>query len=154
MKTVKINKETFIDRTIDKDTGELLDVNVSRKHDLLVVSSKEQFFYTYHSLIGLINGLDGSAIKLLQWISMNAQYNTNMVSLSKSVCELIKRDIGLSYQTVRNIVVRLKKENVLIPMGGKDATYRINPKFFWKGEMNERLKTMKYILEIECPECL
>ena len=106
---------------------------------------------TYLSAISLLDDLDKVSIKVLFYCNMYCQWETNMISLTKGILKDMEEKIGLKYQTIRNSIVKLKKLGVFIDLGG--ATYRINPKYYWKGSSNSRVKTMKYVLEIECPEC-
>lgn len=115
------------------------------------VLGQECFFYTYPDALALIDDLDKVSIKVLYYCNINAQWNTNMIALTKPVLLDIEKKIGLKYQTVRNAISKLKKLNILIDLGS--ATYRINPRYYWKGNSSDRLKTMKYVLEVECEFC-
>ena len=137
---------------VDKATGEILDENTEVKTDSYLTKSKEEIYYTYLSAISLIDHLDKVAQKVLFYCNMYCQWETNMISLTKGILKDMEEKIGLKYQTIRNSIVKLKKMGVFIDLGG--ATYRIYPKYYWKGSYNSRIKTMKYVLEIECPDCL
>lgn len=147
-------KEQVIGRTItvnnfvDNDTGELLDSDIQIKHDSILLDSKEKFMFTYTAIIGAIEDLPKGATRLLAWCALNAEFNTNLIVLNKVFKKRITEDIGMPEQTIRNNITRLRDFGALIPEGS--ATYRIHPKYYWRGERSVRNKTLKYILEIEC----
>lgn len=105
----------------------------------------------YPDVLGLLDELDKVSIKVLTHCSLICTPNTNMVALTLPFIQQIAKSSKLSVQTIRNSIVKLSKKNALIPMGS--ATYRINPRYYWKGNSSERKKTMEYILRIECPSC-
>lgn len=151
MKLKKVKTDVVVNNFIDENTGEVLDTDISIKHHKIVVEDNESFFWTYLGAISLIDDLDKVSIKVLYYCNINAQWNTNMIALTKPVLLDIEKKIGLKYQTVRNAISKLKKLNILIDLGS--ATYRINPRYYWKGNSSDRLKTMKYVLEVECEFC-
>lgn len=151
MKVIKIKTDQVNNNFIDVETGEVIDQSVEIKHHKKVVDDKESFYWTYLSVMSLLDDIDKTSFKLLFYCVHNCQWNTNVISLTKPILKDIESKLGLKYQTCRNAISKLKKLGVFIDLGS--ATYRINPRYYWKGETKERLKTMKYILEIECPEC-
>ncbi len=142
---------TVINNYIDPETAELLDVSVDIKTHTIVVDSKDQFAFVYSNVIGALKGLNGTDIKLLIHCSQHCIYNTNVVSLNKYFLEGIAKTYDTSVGSLKNSIIRLVQKSVLIKMGS--GTYRVNPRYFWRGESNERLTTMKFILEVECPHC-
>lgn len=151
MKTIKVKTESVTTNFIDKETGEILEVGQEIKHHKIVVDTRRDFVMMHIPVIGLIDGLDNTTIKVLIWCGLNASYNANTVNLTKPMCEEITKEFKISYQTIKNSISKLSKQKALIPMGS--GTYRVNPRYFWKGQTSEKLKTMKYILEVECPNC-
>lgn len=150
MKSKPTYKERIINNFISED-GELLDSSEDIKTHKLVFNSKESFSFMYAFFLGLLDDLDNTTIKVLSWCSINCTYNSNIVNLTKPMCEKITSLYGIQYQTIKNSITKLKKKNILIALGS--GTYCINPRYVWRGESKERLKTMKYILEMECSEC-
>ena len=151
MKLKNKYSETVVNNYIDSDTGELLNFDVEVKTHKIVVEGKDQFAFMYSSIIGALNGLNGSDIKLLMFCSLNCTYNSNIIALNSHFLELISSQSGVSVGSLKNSLTSLHKKNILIKLGG--ATYRVNPRYFWKGENTERTKTMKFILEVECTDC-
>lgn len=150
MEQIVVKTELVTNNFINED-GELLEVSEEIKKHKIVVGDNKSFSMVYNTIIGLYDGLDKVAIKILTWCGINAQHNTNVVNLTKPMCTLITKEYGLSYNTIKNAISRLAKKKALFPLGS--GTYRVNPKYYWKGSVDSRRRTMKYILEVECPEC-
>ncbi len=151
MKTIKTRKEKVVNNYIDSKTGELIDQSIERKHHTIVIDDKETFYWTYLAVEALLEDIDKVQFKVLFYCMLNCQWNKNLIILNKTVLQDIEKKVGLKYQTVRNAISKLKKRGVFIELGS--ATYRINPRYYWRGTSEERLRTMNYILEIECPNC-
>lgn len=151
MKQIKIKTDTVVNNYFNEETGEITNQEINVKHHKIIIADKESFALQYSEIIGKMKNLNGNDIKLLAYCSLNAEHNTNRIALTKPICEEIFEGLEIPYQSIRNSAAKLVKEKVLIPLGS--ATYRVNPKYYWRGNSNERLKTMKYILEIECPDC-
>lgn len=148
MKTRKVKSESTKNTYIDSETGEILDTDKEIKHHKIVVDGREAFAMMYSSVIGAIEDMDRATVKVLVWCSLNTTYNSNIISLTKPMCNQITKDYSIQYNTIKNCITKLKRRNILIPLGS--GTYRVNPKYFWKGESNKRRETMKYVLEVEC----
>lgn len=148
---VKNIHETVKNNYIDFETGEVVETDIDLKIHKVVVNSKETLAFVSSVILGLFDDLDGTELKLITYCAVNAEYNSNTVNLTKPMCQLISDKLQVGYQTIKNTISKLKKKNVLIPLGS--GTYRVNPKYAWKGTTDERKKMMKYILEIECPDC-
>ncbi len=144
MKVKKVKTDTYTTNNVNIETGEILSVETEIKHHKIVVDDRENFVMMYASVIGLIDELDKVGVKLLVWCSSNCTMNSNLVNLSKPMCEEIGKTFDLKLQTIKNAIVKLKKKNVLLPVGS--ATYRVNPRYFWRGDAGNR---KKYILEID-----
>ena len=143
--------ETVVNNFIDSETGELIDTSVQIKTHTIIVPSKEQFAITYASLIGAIKHLDGVGVKILMYCSLNCTYNSNLISLTKPYIHQISLAFDLSEGSIKSSIRKLVREKILIPQGS--GAYRVNPRYFWKGDNNSRHEKMKYVLEVECPTC-
>lgn len=132
---------------IDKETGEVIS---EYKHDSIVVGSPGEFYQVYASIVGLIEEVKPMDIKVFvaTWRFANS---ANKFALTKSLKEEIaeRNKIGLS--TVNNSITNLVNMGLLIRIDR--ATYRINPRYFWKSSRANRKKTLKYVLEFECKDC-
>jgi len=151
MKLVTKRKETVQNNYFDQETGELIDVAIEKKEHTIVVDDEPAFAMVYTKIIGLIDGLDNTSIKVLMWGILNCNYNTNIVSFTKPMCDMIGEEYNLKYGSIKNAISKLSTRKVLLPMGS--GMYRINPRYAWKGGSSERKKTMQYVLTIECPGC-
>ena len=143
MKVIKVNKQKVITHTTDTQ-GVILDTSVETKHDLVVTNSDETFCTLFGGLISIADGIDKLGWKVLLYCSQNCDINSNYINLGKHsrkrICELY----SLSDGSVKNAVCRLAKSGALIR--DDSSVYRVNPKYFWRGNQGER---KKYILEIE-----
>lgn len=144
---IGVKKHTVVNNYVDSHTGELIDVDIQVKKESVVFNSKESFFMGYSAIIGVLNKLNGASVKVLQWSCIKADYNTNRISLQRVVCEEIAESLGLSYSAVKNAIVSLVKSGVFVREGV--ALYRINPKYYWRGDSASRSEAMKFILEFE-----
>lgn len=151
MKIVTKYGGTVVSNFINPETAELIDTLVEVKTHTIAVESKDQFAFIYASIIGALQGLNGGDIKLLMYCSMNCTLNSNMIPLNSHFLAEAAKQLGVSPGSLRNSIMSLTKKGILIKVGS--GTYRVNPRYFWRGDTNERLKTMKYILEVECPNC-
>jgi hypothetical protein len=151
MKLVTTKTDKVVNNYFDNTTGELIDVDIEQKEQSIIVDDEPNFAMIYTKIIGLIDGLDNTSIKVLMWGILNCNYNTNIVSFTKPMCEMIGQEYNLKYGSIKNAISKLATKQVLIAMGS--GMYRINPRYAWKGGSSERKKTMKYVLTIECPTC-
>lgn len=144
-------KGTVVNNYINPETGELIDTDVDIKTQTILVESKEQFAFTYSAIIGALNKLTGADIKMLTYISLKAEYNTNVVVLIKPFLQKLSEEVDLSVDTLKASIANLKKQGIIIPLGS--GAYRINPRYFWRGDSTERKNKLKFVLEVECPTC-
>lgn len=151
MRKAKVGTHSTINNFIDAVTGEILDTQEDVKHHKIAVTNKDMFFMWFAEVSGIIDNLDRVEMTLIHWCGTNASYNENMVNLTKPACDMITKKHGIGYGTIKNAVSRLAKKKILIPLGS--GTYRVNPRYFWKGDTKNRTKTMNFILEVECEDC-
>lgn len=144
MKVIRANKREVVTHITDSVSGVVLDTTIETKHDLIITSSDETFCTLFGGLISIVDGIDKLGWKVLLYCSQNCDINTNYINLGKHsrkrICELYL----LSDGSVKNAVCRLAKTGALIR--DDSSVYRVNPKYFWRGNQGER---KKYILEIE-----
>lgn len=143
--TIVTSKDTIIDH----ETGEVIKENINYKRILL--KTKEDFFYTYSSVIGLYKDLSGAEIKILSWLMLNqSNLGNNLIIINKYVKEKISIDMGISIYTVKNSVKPLVEKGFLIKEGSmRSGTYLINPEYYWKGDYASRTKTLRLMLEVK-----
>lgn len=146
METKEINKGKIVTNFVDVDSGEVLGTEVETKSEVIVLDNKEAFFMTYLSILGVVDQLDKVCQKVLMYCNMNSEYDENVIHLTKYNIEKMEKNIGLKYQTIKNCITKLKKKEFLFPLGG--GSYLINPKYYWKGSSDGRVKCYKYVLEL------
>ncbi len=151
MKTKTVRLDKVVNNFVDPDTGELLELSSNIKRHTIVVDDKETFAFQYASIIGVFKELHGNDIKVLTYCSLHAETNTNRIALTRPICDDITKKLNIPYQSIRNSLAKLVDKDILISLGS--ATYRISPKYYWRGNSTARLTTMKYILDVECPNC-
>lgn len=149
MRKRKVGIERVVNNFMDSKTGEILEVDEEIKVHNIIVESPVQFAMIHVPILAMLDELDKVAIKVLVWCALNADYNENTVNLTKPKCACITKQFKISYQTIKNSITRLAKKKAIIALGS--GTYRVNPKYFWKGQNTVKRKKMKYILEVECP---
>lgn len=147
MKLKKIKTDTVTNNFINIETGEIIDTDTDTKHQKIVIKEKEAFCLMYGAVTGIVNELDKISIRILVWCATNCIMNSNKINLGKPMCDEITKLTGLSYGTIKNSITRLSKAGALISLGS--GTYRVHPRYFWRGADADRMKTMRYVLEIE-----
>lgn len=146
MKLKKGAKETLVNNYLTED-GEVLETTVDIKHHMVVTNDGETFAMVFGSVIGLLDGLDKMSVKVLVWCSQNCLLNSNIINLGKAYRANMCKEFDVADQTVKNAVSILKLRGALIHIGC--GTYKLHPRYFWRGDMGTRRKALKYILEIE-----
>lgn len=140
-------KRHHTDSVIDSETGEVID---QKTHSYLVGNNTE-FYITYCKVIGLMEDMGLAEVKTLAWLVSNLQFNNNMISVSMGIKKKIATDMGIGISSINNGLVKLVKRGILYRQkdyGGRDAIYFIHPAYFWKGDVSERNKRLKYVLEV------
>jgi predicted transcriptional regulator len=139
--------ETATVTTIDEE-GTVLDVETKRKR--IVVHSAEQYFATFSKIVGVLKDLNGSDVKVMTYIIMNAPIGSNFVCIGKAYKEQIAKEIGIAEETVRKSLLSLANNKILIrnKEHQRSGCYHINPEYYWKGDMAGRNSAMKWLLEL------
>ena len=154
LKTVYTQSE--MQREIDKNTGEVLSENFESKMTKILAGDRDEFFMLYSSFIGVLTGLTPVETKVFLLL---LQYSNaaNSVGISKAdrivIAKKLHAEIGKSYSeiSVFRALKGLVDKRVLIKK--QKSFFKINPRYYWRGSYNDRIKALKYTLEVECPEC-
>jgi hypothetical protein len=139
-------KKHYSEISIDSATGEVIDEKVHR----YLIDNDTEFYITYCKVLGLMENMGLGEIKTLAWLVSHLQFNNNMISASIGVKRKIAEDMKIGVNSVNNALVKLVKCGVLYRddnSSGRDAIYYIHPEYFWKGEVSERNRKLKYVLE-------
>ena len=142
-KQQKIKTERTTNNYIDSETGELLGQDLDIKHTKILVSSEEQFAVIYSDIITAMEGLSTPTKTLFTYININ----TNEITLVKHKIEQLSKEADIAVSTIKKSITDLVKKGILIKRGS--GVYLINPKYYWRGTINNRKKSLKYILELE-----
>lgn len=141
MKEVKIKTIETVDNSFSTETGELIDSNRDIKNITIFVEDGESFAYVFSSIIGALKGLNGNDVLVLTYCSLNAEFNTNRITINKPIAEEIQSTLGVPYQSVKNSVSKMAKMGMLQKLGS--GTYLINPHYYWRGKRHDRGKVAK-----------
>lgn len=134
--------------TVDED-GVVIDEQV--KVHKYIVEDKEQFFLGYVSLLSLFyTELSLAEIKIYSYLLQHYP-TTNSFAVIKTIKEDISKVTSLKIGTIDNAMMLLVKNKLLYSVGR--ATYKINPRYAFKGNTTDRKKALKVMLELECPDC-
>lgn len=135
--------------TVVSEHGEILEQNI--KNIKYLANSQEEFFIIYASTIGLIeNGMSEAETKLYAHILRN--YNVGAeIGISKQMRINIGKKLELNERTVLNTLGMLTSKKLLYTT--TKGIYKINPRYAYKGSTINRNKDLKFVLEVECPDC-
>ncbi len=148
LKKVETTKESL--QVIDAETGELIETKSDSKSRTILVNNEKEFYQLYYSINGIIDKLSLAESRLLLHLSMMCD-GENKIALPLYVKEEIAKSSTLHIQTINNCLTALTKKGIVIRVA--TGLYRVNPRYVWKRSQSERDKMLKYILEVECPNC-
>jgi hypothetical protein len=143
---LKTGKEEVI-RTIED--GQVVDETM--KVHTYLAANKEQFFIGYASMLGMVyEQLTGPEIKVYAYLL--DKYNSgSTIGIVKGVKEEMTKAIKIKLGTIDNALSGLVKKRMIYSTG--KAVYKLNPRYAFKGPTANRDRLLKYILEVECPDC-
>lgn len=143
LKTVQTDTNLVID-----ENAELISVDTKRKQ--IVVSSTQEYFTVYASILGVLHHLSGGAIKLASYLIGNAPINNNYIVITEPLRNKIADDIGVKNTYVKALLKELCDKGILLKdkSSARNGGYYINPEYYWKGDMTGRTKAMKFLLEL------
>ena len=149
LKTGVIETTAFV----DNETGEILDENT--KIHTFLANSKEAFFIGYVSLLFRLKNINWSAIQVYAYILAN--YPTNAkIGITSSIKNDIRKVMGSkskNNEIINRALRELTQEKFLIKCDDGDSTFKINPRYAFKGSTMERNAALKAVIELECPDC-
>lgn len=136
--SMKLKNETTI-TTVHPETAEIVTETVSKT--FTVKTNSEEFYMVFLTLLKDVMGLKSAVdIKVLYALCNQAEFNTGKVSMSTGKRKEIMEFIGITYNTLANSLCKLKKLGFITD---KDRDYTINPKYFWKGDLATRERSLK-----------
>jgi hypothetical protein len=129
-------------REVVGEDGELLDIEV-RKHTY-VVASREEFFHTYSSLLGVFMKMDMPDIRVYGYLLQHLMTGSK-IPITKALRLEMSHVIHLNERTIYNTLKVLEEKGLLIK---SDKLYQLNPRYAFKGSSSDRLKALKVVLEL------
>lgn len=150
---IKEEQTTTLKEYVDPLSGE---VYVQREQTITntrFYKTKEEFIQIYlEDMSGLLSITSKTELQILMMLwkysSFNEEDNSgNFIIINSKVINDIATNIGIKIQSVRNAISSLIKNtnHILIKDPTYRATYYLNPKYFFKGSLNDRPKVMKVI---------
>jgi hypothetical protein len=137
------HEETFVDNV----TGE----NMMTKRTIVRNVPYDKFVKIYLEDFAGIFDIGRGEIKVLSHCWKITEYNTGRIYLVKTVKEEMSKEISIKLESIDNIIYKLVKKKLLLSEG--TSVYRLNPKYFWKGEETARAEVLeivvRYKLEVE-----
>lgn len=122
---------------IDKATGEVITIEKTYN----VKTSTDEFYMTFINLISPIFNITSNADrKVLDFLCVNAGFNTGVVSLTAKFRESLSNTTSISASNLPRSLKNLQKLGLIVVDKGEVT---INPELFWKGSTDARNKVMK-----------
>jgi len=135
----------------DIETGEV----TTQESTVKKAVTKDSFIQTYlEDMSGLMRIKTKTELRVLIHIWKRCQFDTNQIVLVKGIKEQIANDAECSLQTVSNCITTLTKKDLLVrdSSSKKSAIYYLNPKYFFKGYLENRPKALKMIIKYQFQE--
>ena len=116
-----------------------------------VAGSTDEYFMIFSGAIALLEkGMTDAEIRLYAHILNH--YSTGAdIGMSKQVRIGISSKIDLNERTILNCLSSLTERHLLYLV--RKGVYKINPRYAYKGSLENRKKDLKFMLEVECPKC-
>ncbi len=142
-------KSRITDHYINDETGEYMD----EKTVSYVVENEKEFYITYCKVLGVLKHLKLGDIKTLAWLVSTSHFNQNMVVVTSGVKKKISEDMDISVSAVSNALPVLVQNKILYrdsdSSSRRDGIYYIHPEYYWKGDLAERKRALRIVLEKE-----
>lgn len=134
-----------IERTVDPETGEELDISVHNHHYL---AGEEEFFLVYTSLMNVWErwNLSTSDLNLFGYLCnrySNGSEFTITANIRNEIAELTDR----KPTTFNNSTRALLDKKLIIKVSPR--SYKLNPRYIFKGSSKKRNKALIEILSID-----
>lgn len=137
----KQQTKTVIDSLTGEIISEVIESNIQQINKKV---SREQFFMVYAKVLSILYGdtLSGATHKVFWWLLETYPGLYSSLGISKAVKDEICKVIGVTLRTVDTALKELVDSSLLIKSGR--ATFKINPEFVWKGNLEERSKLLQF----------
>jgi predicted transcriptional regulator len=134
--------------TVDAETGEVIDTSVKK---VKILVNEEEFALIYAGFWNTIlnSGLSSSDIELLAYLISNYSDGTPFV-VNSAVRKEIANKTEKSETSYKNSTRKLFQAKFIYDVGFR--TYKVNPRFAYKGSSNSRKKAVIEMVET-CKNC-
>ena len=115
----------------------------------------EQQIKIYYSLLEKLHTLHETALHIYFYLLANVS-TTSRFYLSTKEKENIKTHLNMkckNNEVINRALRELTQEKFLIKCDDRDSTFKINPRYAFKGSTMERNAALKAVIELECPDC-
>ena len=144
LKTSYVETQT----TIDKETGEILDVTINKTSYL--ANTKEDFYLMYSSMVLILKG--SSDVKMKLFASLLERYSRGQeFSMSKGLKEIIAKETHCKARSLDTAFTELVRANIIVKI--ETQLYKINPRHIFQGSSINRNNHLRAIIELGCKDC-
>ena len=133
-------KSVVEDNFVDFESGE---VKIARKTITMNVPYDKFIKIYLEDFSGFLN-IGKGEIRVLSYCWQISEYNTGRIYLVKKIKEEMSAVVKIKIESIDNIIYKLVRKNLLISEG--TSVYRLNPKFFWKGDESERTNVLQVVV--------
>lgn len=117
-----------VEKKMDFESGEVLEMSSFEEYYL---DKEPEFVKLYLDDIVKLKDLPGTSHSVLLCILRYMNYD-NEVTLISHIKDKIAQKVGIARTTVDNVIKKLKKANLLLPVNR--GVFLVNPRYFGKGE--------------------
>lgn len=144
LKTSYVETQT----TIDKETGEILDVSVNKISYL--ANTKEDFYLMYSSMVLILKA--SSDVKMKLFASLLERYSRGQeFSMSRGLKEIIAKETDCKARSLDSAFTELVRANIIVKI--ETQLYKINPRHIFQGSSTNRNNQLRAIIELGCKDC-
>ena len=137
------NVNTTINNVIDKETGEVLEVDI-KKVSLVVDKEKFALVYSYLWNTILESNLSISDIELLSYLILNYS-GGSIFTISKTIKEIVASKAKKKASSYNNSTKKLIDNEFILKVDNRN--YVLNPKLVYEGSSTNRKKLIISIIE-------
>jgi len=131
----------------------MYEINEDEVNDLMTdkfhsysTKDKNEFFMCYSALIGVFMKMSQAEIRVFGYC---LRYVTGIkFDISKKIRLAMAKEIDINERTILNTLPSLLEKGVLLQH--EDELYQINPKYAFKGSLDNRKKA---IISLNCKDC-
>ena len=149
----KYIKSEVTEERVDPFTGEILCTTIEKT---IAIKTTEDFVMAFSGSILKTRELSEAGFKTLNYIVLNAGYAGdppigNIFNFNAVVAEHMSTKMNISTYAIKKSLKQLVALELLIKDKKVRGVYYVNPLYFWKGKLSDRLKSVeistRYILE-------